>query len=497
MSGANLPDEELSRDELLKLVRMQAATIKRLEKQVEELFAKLKEKNPTERLDESYSQKAEEQRKKALQDEKAGKQAGKKNKSTDKRRKGRITTAEKIKKAQRVEAVYPDDIRPDDCTLSHTRVVWRLEDGKAVLVAYEIYRYRNQFGIIEGVLGRSEFGIEIVLALSYQVHCLGLSIDKACKVFAFFQQLDLKKSQADRLLNQLAKAWESEFESLCTILANSAVVYCDETSWSINSVWAFLNEHVTVAFYGVHKDGKTLAAVIDKEVFKGTLVSDDAAVYQGFDESQKCWAHLIRKAIKLTLTSPEDLRFRQLADGLLSIYRDAKRISGDGRMLAATKQSKVPVLDDRVLELCWNRWGDENRDCEGDEDDYRKLCNELMRLMLAEELFVFVYREGVDGNNNASERELRDDATARRTGRTSKTPAGAKRRSIISSVLRSIGKQVEAFTLANVIAEVKQWMIRGKSCFAELASKAATQTTPGILDRLVLKADKPAISPSG
>ena len=493
MNGAKLPGEELSRDELLKLVRMQAATIKRLEKQVEELFAKLKEKNPTERLDESYSQKAEEKRKKALQDAKTRRR----NKTKHKRRKGRITTAEKIKKAQRVEVVYPDDISPSDCTLSHTRVVWRLEDGKAVLVAYEIYRCRNQFGRVEGVLGRSEFGVEIVLALSYQVHCLGLSIDKACKLLSFFQQLDLKKSQADRLLNQLARAWESEFESLCTILANSAVVYCDETSWSINSVWAFLNEHVTVAFYGVHKDGQTLAAIIDKEVFSGTLVSDNAAVYQGFDEAQKCWAHLIRKAIKLTLTSPDDPRFRQLADGLLEIYREAKRISNDGRMLAATKQSKVADLDDRVLELCGDRWSDEDRDCEGDEDSYRKLCNELMRLMLGEELFVFVYREGVDGNNNASERELRDDATARRTGRTSKTPSGAKRRSIISSVLRSIGKQVEVFTLASVIAEVKQWMIRGKSCFEELASEAANQTTPGILDRLVLEADKPAISPSG
>lgn len=497
MNDCKFPDEELSRDEVLKLVRMQAATIKRLEKQVEELFAKLKEKNPTERLDESYSQKAEEQRKKAQQEGKTGKNTGRGKTTTGKRRKGRITTAEKIKKAQRVQAVYPNDVSPSDCILSHTRVAWRLEDGTAVLVAYEIYRYRNQFGRIEGVLGRSEFGIEIVLALSYQVHCLGLSIDKACKVLSFFQQLDLKKSQADRLLNQLAGAWESEFEHLCTILANSAIVYCDETSWSINSVWAFLNEQVTVAFYGVHKDGQTLACIIDKEVFKGTLVSDDAAVYQGFDEAQKCWAHLIRKAIKLTLTSPEDPRFRQLTDGLLQIYRHAKRISNDGRMLAATKQSKVADLDDRVLELCWDRWGDEDRDCEGDEDSYRKLCNELMRLMLGGELFVFVYREGVDGNNNASERELRDDAMARRTGRTSKTPSGAKRRSIISSVLRSIGKQVEVFTLASVIAEVKQWVIRGKSCFEELASTAANQTTPRILDRLVLEADKPVISPSG
>jgi len=112
--------------------------------------------------------------------------------------------------------------------------------------------------------------------------------------------------------------------------------------------------------------------------------------------------------------------------------------------------------------------------------------------MLAGELFVFVYRDGVDGNNNASERELRDDATARRTGRTSKTPAGAKRRSIISSVLRSIGKQLEAFTLEGVINEVKQWMIRGRSSFAEEASAFSGQVKPGILRRLVLETDLPA-----
>ena len=417
MSGAKLPVEDLSRDELIKLVRMQADAIKRLEKQVEELFAKLKEKNPTERLDQPYSQKAEEQRKKSNKDS----NKGRKNKLS-RRRKGRVSTAEKIKQAERTERVYPDDIEPTDCTFSHTRVAWRLQDGKAILVAYEIYRHRNHFGRIEGVLGRSEFGIEIVLALSYQVHCLGLSIDK---------------------------------------------------------------------------DGATLAAVLDKEHFDGTLVSDDAAVYQGFNEAQKCWAHLIRKAIKLTLTSPDDPRFRRLADGLLSIYRDAKRLANDGRMLAATKQSKVPELDDRVLELCGDRWVDENRDGEGDEDDYRKLCNELMRLMLAEELFVFVYREGVEGNNNASERELREDATARRTGRTSKTPNGAKRRSIITSVLRSIGKQIPEFTLAGVIAEVKQWMIRGKSCFRDLASTSSRQTEPGILDRLILKADEEALAAPG
>ena len=46
MSAAKLPDEELSRDELLKLVRMQAATIKRLERQSEELIREVEGKEP-------------------------------------------------------------------------------------------------------------------------------------------------------------------------------------------------------------------------------------------------------------------------------------------------------------------------------------------------------------------------------------------------------------------------------------------------------------------
>jgi transposase len=487
MSGAKKSPkkayDKLSRKELFKLVEMQAKSITRLEARVQELEKKLNEKNPTERLDEPYSQKSEEKRNPPKEP---------KRKPPKRKRSGRITTAEKVKKAERTESVFPFDRDPDQCTFSHTRVAWRLENGRAVLIAYEIYRHGNEFGRISGVLGRSEFGIEIVLSIAHQVYCLGLSMDKACKVLSFFQQLDLTKSQADSLLNQLSRSWESEFESLCTILANSAVVYCDETSWSINSVWAFLNDKVTVAFYGVHKDAATLAAIIDKEVFAGTLVSDDAAVYRDFTESQKCWAHLIRKAIKLTLTSPGEPKYRELADGLLKIYREAKRISTDGRYREETRKAKAASLDDRILALCADRWADDDTDCSGDEDDYRKLCNELMRLMLSEELFVFVYREGVDGNNNASERELRDDAMARKTGRTSKTQAGAKRRSIISSVLRSIGKQLPKFTLENVISEVSHWMIRGKSCFQEQADRLTPKASIGILDKLILKADTPS-----
>ena len=72
---------------------------------------------------------------------------------------------------------------------------------------------------------------------------------------------------------------------------------------------------------------------------------------------------------------------------------------------------------------------------EGPEDQYRRLCNELMRLLLAGQLFTFVTAVPVakpngemmtvSGTNNEAERTLRSPAQARETGRTNKTPAGA------------------------------------------------------------------------
>lgn len=132
--------------------------------------------------------------------------------------------------------------------------MWRLENGRAVLVAYQIYRGPgDRYGQIPGVLGRSEYGLEIVTEIAYLVYIVGLSFDKVCHLLDFFQGLRLRKSQANTLLYQLSRDWEREFDLLCTLLARSLVVHADETRWSLNSVWAFLSEKARVVLFGVPK----------------------------------------------------------------------------------------------------------------------------------------------------------------------------------------------------------------------------------------------------
>lgn len=444
----------------------------------------------TAKVDDAFSLRAEEKRQ-----EQRGKH---KRKRPKKGRRGRLRTADKIKLAERTEACFPEGVPAHACWLSHTRPVWRLEQGRAVLVAYQIYRGpKNQYGQIPGVLGRSDFGLEIIVQIAYMVYVTGLSFDKVCQLLHFLQNLRLGKSQADALLQRLARHWEKEFDVLCTLLAHALIVHTDETSWSIHSVWAFLSEKARVLFFGVHKDAATLAQILDPQTFAGLVISDDAAAYANFTQAQKCWAHLLRKAIKLTLQEPANAEYRQFTDRLLAIYRQACRVQKDGRLSAAGRARKVAGLDDALLELCGPHWLLALPPlAEGPANDYRLLVNEVMRLAIDQQLFVFVTAAAavqpngqtapVSGTNNEAERTLRGVAAARKTGRTSKTLRGARRQTILVSVLESLRVYLPCFTLGSVVAEIRRWWQAGQSCFSQLLKTLKLpQPSSSVLDQVL------------
>ncbi len=486
-------DGRVSPEKLAELVVKLGSDLDVARRRIAELEKELG-RRPTERLDESYSVDAEEKRK---QDANRRKKLNKKKKKKGLKR-GRISTADKLALAVRVEQVFPEDVAPEQCKLSHKRPIWRIENGTAVIVAYEVYRGPSgQYGRIPRSLGRSEYGLEIVVTISFLVHIVGLSFDKACQVLQFFQNLNLKKSQVDALLTQLAKSWEEQFDALCSLLAHSAIVQCDETSWSIKSVWAFLSENARIFLYGVHKDAETLEVLLDKLTFEGMLVSDDASVYRDFSCAQKCWAHLLRKAIKLTLLEPDNAAFRNLTDTLLKIYRTACRLQRDQRYSPEGRAAKVHLLNDEIVDLCGPVWFAELPPIEGVDNDYRLLCNEVMRLFLAGELFTFVTQDdavcpngetlAAPGTNNESERSLRGPAQCRSTGRTSKTTQGARRQTILVTTLESLRLYLSEFTLASVLQEISHWWDAKATCFQKLLKSlniSSDDQASGILNKL-------------
>lgn len=482
-------EKELGHSQLLALVQELQEELAALRRENAELKKRIEQfgnqNKPKRQADESYSLQAEEKRERDREAPDSGRK--KKRKRQQSSRRGRIATQEKIDRGDRVELVIPHGFRIGQCRPLRERPVWRIENGQAVRVVYDIYRGPGgEIPQIDGVLPRSEFGLEIHIAAAFLTFIIGLSMDKVCGLMKFFWKLKLSKSQADALLNQLSRQWETEFESLCSLLAVSAVVHADETSWSINSVWAFLSEKVRVLVFGCRKDGDTLASMLRKDEFAGILVSDDAAVYRGFSKAQKCWAHLLRKAIRLTLLEPDNQRYREFLDGLLKVYRTAKRDAADGRLSETGRLHRIDRLDDMLCELCGDRFADESEPASDVEKDFFNLVHELVRLMGERELFTFVLHPTASGTNNEAERSLRTAAMDRRTGRTSKTPAGARRRTILVSVMESLRVHLKDFTLSSVQAEVASWRESGESLFARLLkSSGLAPPNSSILDQIV------------
>ena len=141
-------------------------------------------------------------------------------------------------------------------------------------------------------------------------------------------------------------------------------------------------------------------------------------------------------------------------------------------MSAAGRERQIERLENRIWDVAAPHQQIWESPRTPDERDFANLVQELFRLVTTNELFTFVRHPEVDATNNLSERELRGPALCRKTGRTNKTPRGAPRQSVITSVLRSLQKHLPEFTLSQVVTEVLSWPKRGLSLFRHQLAQA-------------------------
>ncbi len=348
-------------------------------------------------------------------------------------------------------------------------------DGKAQYVHYRIFDKPDSTDLppIDGVRNaRCEYGLEILVTLAFLVYWTGVSIDKACEILRFFTGLELSKSQADSLLSQLAADWEAEYDAIAELVAVAAVLYMDETGWKVGTrscyTWIFSTLSTVLFKCGVGRGKEVLVEVLGEQ-FDGIGVSDGYRAYQSqFTEHQLCWAHFLRKAIALSLRNPKNQQYARFLKSLFAIYRSAVRAARDKR-LSTGRAAKGKKLQTRIRMIC--RRAGETADEQATPDDAKfvRLQKELVENI--KKLFVFVLHPEVEATNNRSERQARSEAMARKAARTSKTERGAKRRGIIMSVLASLSKRLERFTLSSLLSEIERWLEAGCSVFqSELAA---------------------------
>ena len=423
---------------------------------------------------------------------------------------GRKPTQNKRDLTTQAIDIYAGGVAREQCIRRRSQLAWRIFDGKAVYVCYHIYDLPDSTSVpVPAGLrnSRSEFGIEIILILAFLHYWIGVSLDNARQIMNFFTGLNLSKGQADSLLSQLASDWNEQYDTIAQLIALQMIVYIDETGWKVGDkscyTWVFSTSMHVLYRCGVSRK-KTEATDVLGESFAGIGVTDDYAAYRDlFSQHQLCWAHLIRKAIKLALQNPHEPQYAEFLDGLCSIYDDAKQLrdgvlngalngalnAEDASRAATDSRQIVTQLQDRVTSLCNRR---EERVITAKAAAKATPAIEptaehvaafiLLQRELAENvdcLFVFVEHPEVEPTNNRSERNVRREAEIRKGARTSKTARGAKRRGTIVTVLASLQTRISNFTLSNVLAEIDRWLKAGSSLFErELQSLQLTIPPP-------------------
>jgi transposase len=397
---------------------------------------------------------------------------------------GRRSQDSKLSWVNQEVDVYPTDVERDECIEQGQQYAWRLVDGRAWYICYHLYGLpgSDELPSISGLRNRrSEYGIEVILTVAFLHYWIGISLDHVCDVMRFFTGLSLSKSQANSLLNQLSADWADKYDTIAELLARQLVVYVDETGWQVGTqacyTWAFSTAMHVLFRCGVSRSKAEAQAVLG-ETFAGVGVTDDYAAYKNlFNEHQLCWAHLLRKAIKLMLQHPTESQYREFFHKLYGLYQQAVRWQKDQR-LSRGRTQKVEILQRRLRHLCVR--ANEVIDAETmsiPEQTWIRLQQELIKGIDC--LFVFVAQPQVEPTNNPSERNVRREAEIRKGGRTSKTEAGAKRRSIIMTVLATLDTRFEQFTLENLLTELTRWAEMGFSVFhAELGNLPQAQPPP-------------------
>ena len=399
---------------------------------------------------------------------------------------GRRDRTQKLDLVTDTEDIYPPAVEREDCVLQREQYAWRIVDGKAEYVCYTIYDRPDAKNLpnVPGLRNsRSEYGLEIILIVAFLHYWIGISLDHVCDVLRFFTGLDLPKSQVDSLLTQLSTDWSDQYDTIAELLAIQLVIYIDETGWKVGNhvcyTWAFSTAMHVLFRCGVGR-GKAEAQEVLGAKFKGIGVSDDYGAYKKlFEAHQLCWAHLLRKAIKLMLQHPDERQYAQFLEALYDIYQQAVRWQRD-RRLSRGRKDKVENLKARIIKLC-TLYGQPINPLKTttDEATFIRLQNELVNGIKS--LFVFVEHPEVETTNNRSERNIRREAEIRKGGRTSKSDNGANRRSIIMTVLATLNTRFEKFTLDKLLEEVERWIEVGISIFQMELNELGNAHAPPVL----------------
>lgn len=250
----------------------------------------------------------------------------------------------------------------------------------------------------------SNFGPRFSAILAYLAAVLHVSRRGSREFCNTFLNVNIALGSIQNLLEETSQALEPISEELKKALPEEPVLNGDETGWRDRWLWIFVAPTFIYFQVALSRGHKVLIDVLGN-VYKGVLCVDRWGAYTKYHKGsfQICWAHLKRDFLGILKvgekTQSADAIFfaktmENLRKKLMSIWYQFKNGEIDRSELIRLTN---PIRN--AIKRCLNRYRRSEDKC------VRNLAGRLYKRF--DDLFSFIFYEGVEPTNNSAERGIR------------------------------------------------------------------------------------------
>lgn len=325
---------------------------------------------------------------------------------------------------------------------TRTRIVEDIpDDRKPVVTEHTIHRdwcpcCRKQVEPpVPDALPNCTLGNRTVALSAWLHYGLGVTTRQIVDVFNRHLKLSITDGGLTRMWHRLSDVFEPWYEQIHRHGLDAGVLHADETGWRVEGrtwwLWCFATTDATFHLIDESRGHAALDEFFVEE-FRGVLVTDFRAAYDAVGRTkQKCWPHLLRELKEVDAGSDNGGDWPAFAKRLRRIYGDAIRLELARPTLPADEFGmKLARLHGRITDLAVGDWANPHA---------RRLAKRLSKY--GAQLLTFVEFEGVPSSNNHAEREVRPAVLMREASYGNQSERGARTRSVLMSVMRTLKKR--------------------------------------------------------
>ncbi len=299
----------------------------------------------------------------------------------------------------------------------------------------------------EGELLNSYIGPTTKAVAVFLRYGMRLSYRKVQEFFDVFYNMPFVPASAMAFDRKATRKGEPLYEDLKEKLRSAAAVHADETSWREDGInhYAWYGGNNDMAFFHIDRHRSSEVAIsIFGDNFEGVLNTDGYAAYNAVNakDRQSCLAHIIRKAKEIRqeilLTKPkfQDKRSLSFCSSISKLFKKACEIAQkfrDGEI----NQDRSEIFKQRfysaLVSICTGKLSEEKA-----ETLRKRLLNPNKEY---NRLFTFLDYPGVQPTNNQAEQSLRSMVIFRKICFGTRSSEGSYSHSVLPSLLLTARRQ--------------------------------------------------------